>query len=302
MQKIVCFLCLSLAIVISSALPTVIREQKTKEETKTEMKLEKELDKLSKDGVEVSKVEHIETKMVNGKGEQEKTDTESIKDAKTGQIIANVEKSVSKNEKGEETNNVHIDFPAAGVHQDLQGEEAKNFELLPPETMAEYIFETEDTEGVESAIDDMIESKKISKKAADSYADQVRGHLDQLNEQAFETKMAEAEEQKNAEDQAYQEMLELTDLLNTNYNTEQTLYVYVKKLYALYKNEGDEYAKNILMQYTNLIQEATESGNLSEMVQDEIYSIVLQALKDVNEELSQNNVATQNEENETSKS
>jgi len=301
MQRLVCFLCLSLVIVISSALPTV--REKTKEETKTETKLEKELDKLSKDGVSVSKIEHVETKTVNGKTEQQKVDKESIKDAKTGQLIANVEKSVSTNEKGEQTNNVHIDFPAAGVHQDLQGEDAENFELLPPETMAQYLFETDDTVGVQSALDKMVDSKTISKKSADSYVDQVRSHLDQLNEQAYENMVAQAEEQKSAEDQAYQEMLELTDMLNTNYNTEQTLYVYIKKLYAMYKKDGDEYAKSILMQYTNLIEEATQAGNISETVQDEIYSIILQALKDVNEELSQNNAdLQQTEENEQSKS
>lgn len=40
-----------------------------------------------------------------------------VSDAKTGQVIANVEKTVSTNEKGEETKNVQIDMPTVGVHE-----------------------------------------------------------------------------------------------------------------------------------------------------------------------------------------
>jgi len=73
--------------------------------------------------------------------------------------------------------------------------------------------------------------------------DQVRGHLNEINEQALQEYEAQEEEKRTAEDGAYQDMLELTDMLNTNFNTEQSLYVYVKKLYSLYRTEGDEYAK-----------------------------------------------------------
>lgn len=109
------------------------------------------------------------------------------------------------------------------------------------------------------------------------------------------------EEQRMAEDQAYQDMLEIAEALNTNSKTEESLYLYVKKLFFLYKTEGkvtlayrnqitvplhnsisgDEYAKSLLSQYTTLIQQETEAGNISESVQDDIYSIPLtKILKD----------------------
>jgi len=66
------------------------------------------------------------------------------------------------------------------------------------------------------------------------------------------------------------------------------MYLYAKKLYTAYRAEGDEYAKEILTQFTNVLQQEAESGNLNEAVQDNIYDIILKALKDVNEELKSN--------------
>jgi len=295
------FLCLAFTL-LTTALPTVRDKANEASKTETKAKLENELNKLSNDGVAVSKTEKVDTKTINGKTEQQTVEGESISDAKTGQVIAKVEKTVSTNEKGEQTKNVQIDMPIAGVHEELQGEEAENFELIEPETVAQYIFETDDVDGVQNVVENMVDSKKISKKSAQSYMDQVRGHLNEINEQALQEYEAQEEEKRTAEDGAYQDMLELTDMLNTNFNTEQSLYVYVKKLYSLYRTEGDEYAKNILSQYTNLVQQETESGNISEAVQDEIFNIMLQALKDVNEEnVNVNGQQVSNTKNETPK-
>jgi len=148
------FLCLTVAAV---ALPTVREPSKTE----SKAKLESELNKLSNDGVAVSKVEKVELKTINGKTEQQKVEEQSISDAKTGQVIANVEKTVSTNEKGEEAKNVQIDMPSVGVHEELQGEEADNFELIAPETVAQYLFETDDVDGVENVVENMVQSKKI---------------------------------------------------------------------------------------------------------------------------------------------
>lgn len=41
----------------------------------------------------------------------------AVSDAKTGQVVANVEKTVTTNEKGEQTKDVQIDLPSVGVHE-----------------------------------------------------------------------------------------------------------------------------------------------------------------------------------------
>jgi len=77
----------------------------------------------------------------------------------------------------------------------------------------------------------------------------------------------------------------MAEILNSNAETEKALYLYAKKLYIAYRTEGDDYAKEVLTQFTNLLQQETEAGNLNESVQDNIYDIILKALKDVNDEL-----------------
>jgi len=153
------FLCLAFTL-LTTALPTVRDKANEASKTETKAKLENELNKLSNDGVAVSKTEKVDTKTINGKTEQQTVEGESISDAKTGQVIAKVEKTVSTNEKGEQTKNVQIDMPIAGVHEELQGEEAENFELIEPETVAQYIFETDDVDGVQNVVENMVDSKK----------------------------------------------------------------------------------------------------------------------------------------------
>jgi len=99
---------------------------------------------------------------------------------------------------------------------------------------------------------------------------------------------AELEERRKDEDAIYKDMLSMAQVLNKNADTEKALYSYAKKLYAAYRVEGDEYARDTLNQFTNVLQQEAESGNLDESVQDNIYDIVLKALKDVSEETQSN--------------
>jgi len=100
---------------------------------------------------------------------------------------------------------------------------------------------------------------------------------------------------KKVEDKALKDMVEMAEVLSKNEKTEQTLYNYVKKLYILYKSEGDEYARDILKKYTATIKQGADSGNMNEAVQDSIFAIILQALNDANQELGINQPGTKSD-------
>jgi len=281
-MKLAVFLCAIFAI---NALPTVRKQSEAANNKPAETNLEAELGKLKQDGVAVQKTEHTVSETVNGKTETRKTEKETVSDAKTGEVVATVSKTVTKDEAGQRKEEAHVDVPAAGIHQDISGADAENFELLPAEDVARYIFDTSDIDGVKSAVNTLVEKKKISKKAADNYVQQIREHLNGLHEDALEEVTVELEERRKEEDAAYKDMLSMAEILNSNAETEKALYLYAKKLYIAYRTEGDDYAKEVLTQFTNLLQQETEAGNLNESVQDNIYDIILKALKDVNDEL-----------------
>jgi len=282
MMKLALFLC---AIFAANALPTVRKPSDAANNKPAETNLEAELGKLKQDGVAVQKTEHTVSETVNGKTETRKTEKETVSDAKTGEVVATVSKTVTKDEAGQQKEEAHVDVPAAGIHQDISGAEAENFKLLPAEDVARYIFDTSDIDGVKTAVQTLVEKKKISKKAADNYVQQIREHLNGLHDDALQEVTAELEERRKEEDAAYKDMLAMAEILNSNAETEKALYLYAKKLYTAYRAEGDDYAKEVLTQFTNVLQQETEAGNLNEAVQDNIYDIILKALKDVNEEL-----------------
>jgi len=209
--------------------------------------------------------------------------------------VASASKTVTKNENGQRKEEAHVDVPIAGIHRDMSGADAENFELIPAEDVARYIFDTSDIDGVNTAVQTLVDKKKISKKAADGYVSEIREHLNSLHEDAMKEMTAELEERRKEEDDVYKDMLSMATILNNNADTEQALYLYTKKLYAAYRAEGDQYAKETLSQFTDVLQQESEAGNLSESVKDGIYDIMLKALKDVNEEL-QSNTAPEPEE------
>jgi len=251
------------------------------------VELESELDKLKHDGVALSNSQRIVSKNVNGKLESQKIQQETISDAKTGELFAKVEKTVTKDETGEHKD-AHVVVPAAGVNEQLHGADADKFELAPAEDVAKYIFDTSDVDSIQNSIGALVDGKKLTKKAADDYMDLVKNHLNNMHEVALNEMVAEMEKQKKIEDQALQDMVEMAQVLSKNEKTEQTLYNYIKKLYTLYKSEGDEYARDILKKYTASIKQAADSGTMNEVVQDSIFAVILQALNDVNQELGIN--------------
>jgi len=283
------------AVFTVDSLPTVRKESDTannaQKPAESNAALEAELGKLKQDGISVQKTEHTVSESVNGKTQVSKTEKEVVSDAKTGEVVAQVSKTVTKGENGQHKEEAHVDVPAAGIHQDMSGAEAENFELLPPEDVARYIFDTSDIDGVKSAVQSLVEKKKISKKAAEDYEHQIREHLNFMHEEALKEMAVELEERRKEEDAAYKDMLSMVEVLNSNAETEKALYLYAKKLYAAYRTEGDEYAKDILTQFTNLLQQEGDAGNLNKSVQDRIYDIVLEALKDVNDELKEGSQA-----------
>jgi len=290
LSQLIAALVLGAAVFTAHSLPTVRKESDSANNgapkaAEASAALEAELGKLKQDGVAVQKSEHTVSKIVNGKKQTSKTEKETVTDVKTGEVVATASKTVTKDESGQKKEEAHVDVPAAGIHQDMSGAEAENFELLPADDVARYIFDTSDIDGVKTAVQTLVEKKKISKKAADSYIQEIRQHLNTMHEDALREVTAELEERRKEEDAAYKDMLNMAETLNANADTEKALYLYAKKLYAAYRTEGDEYAKEILTQFTNLLQQESESGNLDESVQDNIYDIILKALKDVNDEL-----------------
>jgi hypothetical protein len=246
--------------------------------------LESELDKLKHDGIALSNSQRIVSKNVNGKVESQKIQQETISDAKTGEVVAKVEKTVTKDENGEHKD-AHVVVPSAGVNEQLHGSDADKFELAPAEDVAKYIFDTSDVDSIQNSIGALVDGKKLTKKAADDYMDLVANRLNDMHEVALKEMVAEMEKQKKVEDQALQDMVEMAQVLSKSEKTEQTLYNYIKKLYTLYKSEGDEYARDVLKKYTASIKQGAEAGTINEAVQDSIFAIILQALHDVNQEL-----------------
>jgi len=287
-QSITLVLCV--AVFAVNSLPIVRKESESANNNppkpaEANAALEAELGKLKQDGVAVQKSERTVSETVNGKTQTSKTEKETVTDVKTGEVVASLSKTVTKDESGQHKEEAHVDVPAVGIHQDMSGAEAENFELLPADDVARYIFDTSDIDGVKTAVQTLVDKKKISKKAADNYVQEIREHLNSLHEEAVKEVTAELEERRKEEDAAYKDMLSMAETLNSNAETEKALYLYAKKLYTAYRTEGDDYAKEVLTQFTNVLQQEAESGNLDESVQDNIYDIILKALKDVNDEL-----------------
>jgi len=125
--------------------------------------------------------------------------------------VATVSKTVTKDNNGQHKGEAHVDVPAAGIHQDISGADAENFELLPADDVARYIFDTSDIDGVKTAVQTLVEKKKISKKAADGYVQEIRQHLNTLHEDALKEVTAELEERRKEEDAAYKDMLSMAE-------------------------------------------------------------------------------------------
>jgi len=161
------------------------------------VELESELDKLKQDGLELSNSQRVVQKTVNGKVESQKIQQETISDAKTGELFAKVEKTVTKDETGEHKD-AKVIVPSAGVNEQLHGTDADKFELAPAEDVAKYIFDTSDVDSVQNSIGALVEGKKLTKKTADDYMDMVKNHLNNMHEVALNEMVAEMEKQKKS--------------------------------------------------------------------------------------------------------
>jgi len=274
------------------SMPTVLKVNKDEQNNLPVMvdsePLMNDLDRLKEDGISVHKTAQAVSKIVNGKKEKIETHKTEVADAKTGKVVAAISE-VSEKKPGEtEQHETHIDVPSAGVHKIVSSEaeaEKEITELLPVEVAAQYIYDTSDVESVQKAIEELVQNKRISKKNADEYFDSVKDNLNAMHERALQQFQVEfQEERKQGIRSAFSEMLDMVDTLNKDTQIRSSLYNYVKTLYVIYLTEGDETAKSALNKFSELLQQATTEGHLTEGVEKEVYGIILQAISDAKEE------------------
>uniref|UniRef100_A0A5S6QBQ9 Uncharacterized protein n=1 Tax=Trichuris muris TaxID=70415 RepID=A0A5S6QBQ9_TRIMR len=244
---------------------------------KGEAALAGELNGLKQKGLETERIKQQTLKAVAARP----------KGSKAAVKGANGEAALAKGPGGKGRPAKELVVPSAGTTKSSAQVGGKFVDLIPPRDIAEYIFDTSDVDTVKGAIDGLLSAKKISEAQAEEYMDAITDNLNSMHFELMQQLSKEVAQQNEQIDDTFGYMITLTDLLSNYYQTEEALYTSAKLLYRLFRMEGDVYAKKKLQKFVEIIQDSAAKGQLSAPVKQNVYEIVLRAIKDVSSELAE---------------
>ncbi|KFD72128.1 hypothetical protein M514_04216, partial [Trichuris suis] len=242
-----------------------------------------ELNRLKQKGLETERIKQQTLKAVAGRPQSSKA--EQTPDG--GNALTRTDSNVFQAIEGKKPPPKALIVPSAGANKNSAHAGEKLVELIPPRDMAEYIFDTSDVDAVKAAIDGLVNAKKITEAQAEEYMDAITENLNAMHYELMQQLSKEVARQNEQVDDTFGYMISLADMLSNYYQTEEALYTSAKLLYRLFRTEGDVYAKKKLQKFVEVMQNSVAKGQLSAPVKQNVYEIILRAIKDVNSEIGE---------------
>ncbi|CDW51885.1 capsular polysaccharide biosynthesis [Trichuris trichiura] len=247
-----------------------------------------ELNRLKQKGLETERIKQQTLKAVAGRPQSSKAEQTAVKSAGGGgNTLTRTESNVFQAIEGKKPPPKELIVASAGPNKNSAQNSEKLVELIPPRDMAEYIFDTSDVDAVKAAIDGLVNAKKITEAQAEEYMDAITENLNAMHYELMQQLSKEVARQNEQVDDTFGYMISLADMLSNYYQTEEALYTSAKLLYRLFRTDGDVYAKKKLQKFVEVIQNSVAKGQLSAPVKQNVYEIILRAIKDVNSEIGE---------------
>lgn len=232
--------------------------------------------KDKKHGLAVQKTEQHHSEVINGHVQNEQKSSKTLSDPESGKVIAAAEKTKTKSDGEPAQEHTKIDIPSENIHIDEN--------MVSPEEIAAYIFETSDYEGVKDTIQKMVEEKQIDRTTAEEYMERVNEVLHDMHVKAFEKLEKELDASHKEDEHMYDAMLTLTEKLNEDAKILQAIQDFSQALFLKYKNDDDGYAKKLLVKFGKSLEEAKDAGKIEESVQAEVLAKIMKGVRQLETE------------------
>ncbi|VDO97845.1 unnamed protein product [Soboliphyme baturini] len=142
-------------------------------------------------------------------------------------------------------------------------------------------------DSVTSIIAALVKDNTITAAEASRYLEAIRQQLIAMHKHLLKDLKAtpiSREKPKTTIAETFNQMLIFTEVLLNGEQAKQNLFDSLKELYALYK-QGNQQSYELLRRYISFIQVEGEANRISKEAQNIIYSFVVSAFKEVNNEL-----------------